>query len=583
MKRYLPYLSLLRPVRWHFLAGVLAGLVYAIASGAGLPLVIKGVLPIVFSEEGSESGSFYLWLREWLGDVEKSKLVFYTCLWIPAVFILRSLGGYFNVYLINYCGFKVLEQIRVKMFAHIQSLPLSFFQKHQSGDLLARQSGDAELLRQIVAQVSNDLIKQPATLLAAVGYLVYQGFQNQGMFVVLIALLSVPLCVLPIRLASRNLKKRSALVQKEAGAISALVAENLQAPLEVRSYNLQESYTKRFLKRTREFLHQSVKVIKYRTMISPAIEVVAAVGFSLSLYYAWKIGGMKQGDFIALGMALYMAYEPVKKLGTMFGIMRQGEAALDRIEAILNTKNDLEEPAKPRRPERVDGVVRFEGVSFAYGEEPVLKKVDLAIAKGECVAFIGASGAGKTTCANLIPRFFDVTEGSVTVDGVDVRDWAKRELRNEIAVVSQMPVLFSGSIRENILLGRPDATDEEVIAAAQKAYAHGFITTLPDGYETSVAEGGSSLSGGQRQRIALARAFLKNAPILILDEATSALDRESEARIQEALAELIRGRTTIIIAHRLSTTKIADRVLEFDRGELVGETGSATSLDEREG
>ncbi|MGE9266515.1 MAG: ABC transporter ATP-binding protein [Verrucomicrobiales bacterium] len=569
MKRYWPYLALLKPVKWQFLGGILAGLLYAAASGAGLPLVVKGVLPVIFpSGDSAESSWFYEKMQELLGGVDQATLVLATCLWIPAIFLLRALGGFLNSYLINFCGFRVLEQIRINLFSHLQDLPLSFFQKHQAGDLLARLDGDTILLRQVIAQVSSDLVKQPATLLFALGYLVTEGVKNEGMFVILIAIVSVPLCILPIRLVGKKLKKRARIVQQSAGDISAMVSENLQSVMEVRAYNLEEREKKKFATRTREFLRLSMKIVKYRVMISPAIEFVAALGFSVALYFAWKVGGMTKEGFMAIGMALYMAYEPVKKLGAMSGFMRQGEGAMNRIEEILDARNDLPEPAQARRPAELRGAVEFSGVDFAYGEEKVLSGIDLDIAAGECVALVGASGAGKSTAASLIPRFHDVSAGAVRVDGLDVREWAKADLRSQIAVVAQSPVLFSGTIAENILLGRPGASLAEVEEAARRAHAHDFIMKIPRGYEASVSEGGTSLSGGQRQRIALARAFLKDAPILILDEATSALDNESEARIQEALTDLVKGRTTIIIAHRLSTTKIAHRVIEFDRGRL---------------
>lgn len=579
MKRYLPYFALLKPVRWQFIGGVLAGVLYAVASGAGLPLVVKGVLPVIFADAGEVSNKWlFVKMRAVLGDLDQGTVVLLTCAWIPLIFFIRALGGFYNAYLINFCGFKVLEQIRVNLFSHLQDLPMAFFQKHQAGDLLARLDGDTQLLRQVIAQVSSDLVKQPATLIAALSYLVYEGFKNQGMFVVLIAIASVPLCIIPIRMAGKKLKKRSQSLQKSAGDISALVSENLQSVMEIRSYNLEESQKRNFAQRTSDYLRHSMKIIKYRVMISPAIEFVAALGFALALYFSWKVGGMTQSSFLAIGMALYMAYEPVKKMGAMSSFMKQGEGALNRIEEILETKNDLPEPATPRRPAEVKGELSFENVVFSYDREVILKGIDLKITAGECVALVGASGAGKSTFASLIPRFYDVSGGSIKLDGLDLRDWQKSELRGEVAVVAQSPVLFSGTVTENILLGRPGASAAEVEEAARRAHAHDFIMNLEGGYGAQVAEGGTSLSGGQRQRVALARAFLKNAPVLILDEATSALDNESEAKIQEALTDLVKDRTTIIIAHRLSTTKIADRVIEFDRGEIV----SVRSQEERE-
>jgi subfamily B ATP-binding cassette protein MsbA len=576
MKRYLPYLAYFKPVRWHFFGGLLGGLLYAAASGAGLPLASKVVFPLLFKGgEEMEEGSKYLqMMKEWLGDMDPSYLLLATCMWLPFIFLLRAIGGYVSTYLINYVGYRVVEGVRGKVFERIQALPVAFFQRFQSGDLLARLTGDAEVLRQTVSQVSGDLIKQPATLLFAVGFLVNEALNNNGGFVVLISLLSIPVCVLPIRMAGKKMARRAAELQKSAGDLSGQISESLQAPFEIRAYNLQESIVAKFNEQVRTLIRFSMKVIKYRQFISPAVEVVAATGLSVALYLG--VGrGMTLESFMAIGIALYMSYEPIKKLGAVHNLLQQGNAALDRIETILDADGELLEKADATVPSSISGDILFDDVSFNYGEEKVLSEINVAIKTGECVALIGPSGAGKSTFANLIPRFYEAGSGSVKVSGLDVRDWKKRALRETVALVSQSPILFSGTIKENILLGRPGASDEEVEAAAKKAYAHDFILEQDAGYETIVSEKGTSLSGGQRQRVVIARAFLKDAPILLLDEATSALDNESEARIQEALSELIKDRTTLIIAHRLSTTKIANRVIEFDRGRIVSERAEA--------
>jgi ABC-type multidrug transport system fused ATPase/permease subunit len=248
---------------------------------------------------------------------------------------------------------------------------------------------------------------------------------------------------------------------------------------------------------------------------------------------------------------------------------------MDRLEMILNAPDKIEESDNPRRPDSFVGTIDFVNVVFGYDEEDVLKGINLSIKAGECVALIGPSGGGKSSLFNLIPRFYDVDSGSVKVSGLDVRGWAKNDLRDHIALVSQAPILFNGTIRENILLGCPGATDEEVVEASKRANAHDFIMAQDNGYETEVSEKGTSLSGGQRQRVAIARAFLKDAPILLLDEATSALDNESEAKIQESLGELVKDRTTLLIAHRLTTTRVASRIIELDRGKVISERAEA--------
>jgi subfamily B ATP-binding cassette protein MsbA len=580
MKRFLPYLKYFKPVKWHFIGGVGAGIVYAIASGAGLPLAADAVLPLIFdggpeSAAGAEETNWFTSVvREWFGDLEHRTLVLLACAWLPFMFLFRALGGFFSGYLISYCGFRFLEQVREEVFVKLQNLPIAFFQKHQSGDLLARLIGDAELLRQTTSQAAVDLIKQPATLLAAVSVLIYKAYSSNAASLVLLSILSIPCCVIPLRLLAKKLGRRAKSLQRNAGDLSGQIAETLQAPMEIRAYNLEGAVVERFKRKVSEIVHYSMKVVKYRQLISPAVELVAVIGLSISIYLGAQ-KGMTLPEFMAIAFALYMSYEPVKKLAKILSLFKQGEAAIDRLEDISRAEDDLPDPVDPKRPSKFTSEVCFEEVEFGYGEDRVLKGINLTIKPGECVALIGPSGGGKSSLFNLIPRFYDVDSGKVSVSGLDVRDWKKSELRDQVAIVSQTSILFKGTIKENILIGKPGASQSEVEAAAIRANAHEFILKQDKGYETDVSEMGRSLSGGQRQRIAIARAFLKDAPILLLDEATSALDNESEAVIQEKLADLIQGRTTLLIAHRLSTTKIAGRVIELDQGKVISERDEA--------
>ena len=569
MKQYQPYYRHLRAVKWPFAAGVLCGIIYALASGAGLPLMTKVVFPVLF--DASESGKPYeLWMRSLLGGISRDRLLFITCLWIPFVFLIRALSGYANSYLIQFCGLRVLEAIRTDLFTKLQSLPLSFFRKNRSGDLVARVMNDTEILRQVVAQASSDLIKQPATLISALGVLGYLAVKDKSFFIALIALISVPICVTVIRSAGKRLAARARSLQARSGDLSATLTESLQSSLEIRAYNLENRQISQFRQRVREMLQLSMKVVKYRQAISPSIEVVAATGFAAALFFGVRHGMTLEG-FMTLGMALYMSYEPIKKLGAIHSLFRQGDAAVERLEFILHEPDSLPDPTTPLPFHAPKQSIRFEKLTFAYGEDAVLQDVSLEIPIGKVIALVGPSGAGKSTFASLIPRFYDPREGAITIDGTDLRHFAKKDLRDHIAVVPQMPSLFSGTIAENILIGRLDASEAQVIEAARKAHADDFIRSLPDGYQTQVGERGDQLSGGQRQRIAIARAFLRDAPILILDEATSALDSESEAMVQQALAELVKGRTTFIIAHRFSTITIADRILVFQNGRIIAD------------
>lgn len=570
LKKFLPYYRHLLKVKGAFAVGVVAGLIAAVASGAGLPLMTKVVFPVLF-ESGSDTNGWYTrWLTSRLGAVSRDELLIYTCLWIPVVFFLRAGAGYANSYFIQYAGTKVVEQIRTDLFVKLQGLPLAYFKRNKSGDLLARVMSDTQMLRQVVASASSDLIKQPATLLSALGLVVYLSISDKKFFIAVIALLTVPLCVMLIRLAGKKLARRARSLQARGGDLSASLTESLQSALEIRAYNLQDAQTAAFRKRIAEIFKLSMKVVKYRQSISPSIEVVAATGFAAALFFGVR-AGMTLPEFMVLGMALYMSYEPIKKLGAIHSVFQQGGASVDRIEYILNAEDSIPNPAEPVPcPAPVQGI-SFRGVTFAYDEFPVLHNVNLEIPAGQVVALVGPSGAGKSTFAQLVPRFYDPQQGEILLDGISIRDFLKNDLRGHIAVVPQTPSLFLGTLEENIRIGRQDATRAEIEAAAKKAFAHDFITAMPDGYDTPVGERGDLLSGGQRQRIAIARAFLKDAPILILDEATSALDTESEAAVQQALGELVKGRTTIIIAHRFSTIRIADRILVFKDGRIVSD------------
>ncbi len=585
MSRFLPYYRYLRVVRWQFAFGVIAGLVYALASGLGMPLMVKVVFPIVFKDPNSVAKvpeklssfqkwlePYQIWFNEQLGHLSHDQLVFYTCLWIPAVFLVRSGASYANSYLIQYSGQRVLEDIRLDLFTKLQQLPISFFKNNKSGDLIARLMNDTAVLKQVVANASSDLIKQPATLLGALGVLAWQAYADKSTFIALIAMVSVPICILIIRSAGKKLSHRAKMLQKQGGSMTAALSETLLAPLEIRAYNLEQQQISAFRRRTNEIFRASMKVVKYRQAISPSIELVAAFGFSFALYLGVK-GDMKLNDFMVLFMALFMCYEPIKKLGMIHSLFKQADASLQRIEFISKEPDSLLDPVSPKKFAPPQQAIRFENLSFAYRDEPVLNHLQVTIPIGQVVALVGPSGAGKSTFAHLIPRFYDPQTGAITFDGTDIREFTKMDLRNAIAVVPQTPTLFTGSIAQNIRVGRENATDDEVHEAARRAHAHGFILNLVggNGYETEVGERGDLLSGGQRQRIAIARAFLKDAPILILDEATSALDSESEGMVQQALAALVKGRTTFIIAHRFSTITIADRILVFEKGRIVAD------------
>ncbi|HYC71167.1 MAG TPA: ABC transporter ATP-binding protein, partial [Opitutaceae bacterium] len=452
----------------------------------------------------------------------------------------------------------------------------SFVQSRQTGDLLSRGLADTAQLQTTLTLLANDGIKQPATLLFALGFLTYEALKAQGVGMMLVCLALVPFTILPIRYVGRKIHRRAEELQARLGSLTGQFAENLAAAREVRAFGLEQRETGRFAEHSRTLLTLQLKIAKYAQALSPAIELIASLGIAGTFLYAYRVG-IAQHDFLAVITALYVCYEPIKKLGALNNDMKRGEASLARLEVVLHEPDTIADAPDARAVGRLQGDVEFRGVSFSYGEHAALRNVTTRIPAGTVCALVGPSGAGKTTFANLVPRFYEAAAGAVTIDGQDVRALRLADLRRNIALVSQEPVLFNDTIHANLLLGRPDATREEVLAAARSAHADEFIRTLPRGYDTIVGERGALLSGGQKQRIALARAFLRNAPVLILDEATSALDSDSEAAVQDALRHLVVGKTVLIIAHRFSTIRDASLILVFDRGELVA-TGNHASL-----
>jgi subfamily B ATP-binding cassette protein MsbA len=556
IRRFRPYFSYLRAHRGLLIVAILCGIIAGVASGAGLPYMVNKVFPVIFAKDAVP-------LTAW-------ELALIT-LWIPAVFLVRGVATYLNTYFIQLVGTRVLESIRLDFFRKLQILPLSFFQKNSTGDLISRGLSDANQLQVTLTTVANEIIKSPASLLGSIGFVAYTAYTEQGVALVLVTLAVVPLSVLPIRYIGKKLIKRAGRIQAELGGVTDIFSENLSATKEVRAFGLEARETARFSRASQTLIRAQMKFMKYEKALTPLIEIISSAGIAFTLLYAYKVQ-LAQDTFITLITALYASYEPIKKLGSLNNELKRGIGALDRLEAVLQAPVAIvDAPAALPLP-RATGELVFENVGFSYAaSEPVLRDVSVRLPAGTVCALVGPSGAGKSTFANLVPRFFDPIAGRVTLDGHDLRQLRLADLRRAIAVVSQDPVLFNDTIFNNLLIARPEATVAEVETAARAAFAHDFVTGFPDGYATVVGERGARLSGGQKQRLALARAFLRNAPVLILDEATSALDSESEAAIQLALKQLVVGKTVLIIAHRFSTIRDATKILVFDQGQIVAD------------
>ena len=527
------------------------------------------VFPILFGNSQEAPRWLQEFVSQWFGDDIEGGFLIVCCLFIPLTMFLRSLGSWGNGYFMTYSGISVVQRLQAEVFTKVQRLPLAFFQRRKTGELNAAIMGYPNQIKRVIVDMSNDLVKQPLTLLSAVGFMIYKSFSSESFFIAAIGVLSIPLLVFPIRRIGRYLAKRAQQLVHKGESLSSWTIESIQSPVETRAYNLESRQILRFVDQLRDIFKLSMKSTRYSLLISPSIEVVASAGLALALFLGVRTG-MSEGEFMALGVALYMAYSPVKKIGRIHGQLKQLEAPLNRLESILQAEETVRSPDNPvALPQPLRGEIVFEGVDFEYESgKPVLRDINVTIPAGQSVGLVGASGAGKSTFVSMVLRLYDPTKGRILLDGVDLRELDLEELRASIAYVPQMPLLFNQSVGDNIRVGRLEADQVAVEEAARQANAWEFIRELPDGFDTVLSERGNSLSGGQRQRIAIARAFLKDAPILILDEATSALDKESDQLIQEAVGRLAKDRTTLSISHRMQLSEIIDSKLLFDIKKL---------------
>ena len=495
---------------------------------------------------------------------------------IVVVFALRGFFVYGQTYLMSYVSQKVVIDLREALFRHFQRLSVSYFDHSRTGKVLSYMTNDVSALQGALAQNVIELSTESLTLVGSLGAMFYLHWQ-----LALLTLITIPLVAQAMKLFGKKLRKASGMMQQRAAEITSVLQEMIVSIRLIRLFVREDYEIGRFIRENENNFSAQMKAAQLSATLTPVIEFLAAIGVTVIIWYGGREvinGNLTSGSLIAFLVYTVNITNPVKRLGNVYGSIQRAVAAAERVFEVLDTLPEIQDDFDAKELPVVKGQVEFENVMFEYRSgEPALCNLSIKVPPGQVLAIVGPSGAGKSTIANLLPRFYDPQQGRIKIDGRDIRHVTVRSLREQIAMVPQDTILFSASIYENILYGRLDASAAEVTAAAYSANAHDFILQMPLGYDTQIGERGCQLSGGQRQRIAIARAILKDPRILILDEATSALDAESERVVQDALDKLMVGRTTFMVAHRLSTIQRADKILVMDKGRLV-ECGNHTEL-----
>lgn len=504
--------------------------------------------------------------------------------WIPmaiiAIYMLKGFCNYAQTMLMSYIGQRVVADVRNRLYRVIQTQSMSFFTKNPTGVLMSRITNDVNSMQGAVSEAVTSLMKDSFTLICLLFVIFYRDWQ-----LALVAMIIFPLTIYPIATFGRKMRKVATRTQVSMGSLTSLLQETISGTRIVKAFGREDHESSRFSKENENLLKLTLKSVSISAVSSPFMEFLGGVGISAIIFYGgYQViqGVSTPGTFFSFLTALIMLYEPIKRLTNVNNTIQQGIAGAQRVFAIIDMIPDIRNRPGAVNMPAISRAIDIRNVTFRYEDTDVLKNINLTIPAGEAIAFVGMSGGGKTTLVNLIPRFYDVTEGQIRIDDMDIRDVTIESLRRQIGIVTQQTILFNDTVGNNILYGDIEKTQDDVIRAAKAANAHHFIMSLPAGYDTVIGEQGTKLSGGERQRISIARALLKDAPILILDEATSSLDTEAEIEVQEALEYLMKGRTTLIIAHRLSTIRNADRIIVLVNGEIV-EQGTHEVLLEKKG
>ena len=591
MRTYYRVLNYIKPYWKHLSASIIFSIIQALLNGASIYLAIP-LLDTLFQQSGSSTVNTpqvstniktenLSWLSRIINDVidyfksiifsgDTSEILLKICILIIIAFLGKNLFGYLQSYYLAFVEQGMIRDLRNESYKHLHKLPMSYFKNEKTGNLISRITNDVNMVNVSVSAVFLNKIREPLTIMVFLGIAVSISWQ-----LTLFSLIVLPFSLIIISYIGLILRKQSGLLQQKMADITTNLHETITGVKIVKAFGMEEYENKKFFSETQKFFKLVLRITRIRNISSPVTEFLSVIVGVLIIYFGAQLvivdKSIKPSEFITFLFAIFQLMPPVKELSSVNNRIQESSAAAERIFEILDTEPKIKNAESPVTVNSFKESITFKDVSFHYddSDELILDRINLEVKRGTINAIVGSSGAGKTTMVDLLPRFYDPTSGKILLDGIDIKEIRIEDLRRLMGIVTQETVLFNESVIRNIAYGLENCDKEKVIEAAKAANAHNFILELPKGYDTIIGEKGTKLSGGQRQRLSIARALLKNHPIMILDEATSSLDNESEVLVQEAIERLMQDRTTFVIAHRLSTIRNSDRIIVLDKGKIV--------------